>query len=70
MKKSTNKSTKGIMPTARLQKIGLFNWGFAGAGDETGTREYWLPKPVFAGSNPVTRSIEQAGQPAYASWPF
>ena len=49
------------MPTARLQKIGPFNWGFAGAGDETGTREYWLPKLTFAGSSPVARSIDFIG---------
>ena len=56
MKKSTNMSTKRIMSTRKPKYIRPSTWANTGATDEIQAREYWLPKLVFAGSNPVTRS--------------
>jgi len=49
------------MSTAKSAVKGPSTCGYNGTGDRVQMREYWLPKLVSAGSNPVTRSMMSHG---------
>ena len=70
MKKSTNKSTIGIMSTVARPSITALTSGNHGTGNRVQMRAYELPKLAFAGSSSVTRSISVTGRPPQRKPPY